>query len=154
MQDKLKWNAVGLVKKTKQLKKYIEQEKQDKEKLPAHQKERIAPLFGYLSELNHMLEQIEKIEKIIIPKLEQLFHLKFQTPELIMLALTRPSVRNIFDNISIHFKDDTNRPLSQEELTELASSGDAAVVLALIGDAALDLAIIQTLWDSSLSKTG
>ena len=36
----------------------------------------------------------------------------------------------------------------------LASSGDAAVVLALIGDAALDLAIVQILWDSSLSKTG
>lgn len=154
MQDKLKWNAVGLVKKTKQLKEYIEQDKQDKEKLPAHQKERIAPLSGYLDELNHMLEQMEKIEKIIIPKLEKLFHLKFQTPEMIMLALTRPSVRNIFDNINIHFKDDPNRPLSKEELTELASSGDAAVVLALIGDAALDLAIVQTLWDSSLSKTG
>lgn len=27
-------------------------------------------------------------------------------------------------------------------------------MLALIGDAALDLAIVQTLWDSSLSKTG
>ena len=49
---------------------------------------------------------------------------------------------------------DQNRPLSKIELTELASSGDAAVVLALIGDAALDLALVQTLWDSSLSKTG
>lgn len=154
MQDKLKWNAVGLVKKTKQLKDYIEQEKLEKEKLPAHQKERTAPLTGYLNELNHMLEQIEKIEKIIIPKLEKLFHLKFQTPEMIMLALTRPSVRNIFENLNIHFKGDQNRPLNLVELTELASSGDAAVVLALIEDAALDLALVQTLWDSSLSKTG
>ena len=154
MQDKLKWNAVGLVKKTKQLKDYIEQEKHEKENLPAHQKERTAPLSGYLNELNHMLEQMEKIEKIIIPKLEKLFHLEFQTPEMVMLALTRPSVRNIFENLNIHFKGDPNRPLSQVELTELASSGDAAVVLALIGDAALDLAIVQTLWDSSLSKTG
>lgn len=154
MQDKLKWNAVGLVKKTKQLKNYIEQEKREKENLPAHQKERTAPLPGYLNELNHMLEQMEKIEKIIIPKIEKLFHLKFQTPELIMLALTRPSVRTIFENINTHFKDDPNRPSSQVELRELASSGDAAVVLALIGDAALDLAIVQTLWDPSLSKTG
>ncbi|MEJ2250521.1 MAG: ribonuclease III domain-containing protein [Candidatus Lokiarchaeota archaeon] len=154
MQDKLKWNAIGLVKKTKQLKDYIEQEKHDKENLPSHQKERTAPLSGYLMELNHMLEQMEKIEKIIIPKLESLFHLRFQTPEMIMLALTRPSIRNIFKDLNIHFKGDPNRPLSSEELTELASSGDAAVVLALIGDAALDLAIVQTLWDSSLSKTG
>ncbi len=154
MQDKLKWNAVGLVKKTKLLKNYIEREKQEKESLPAHQKERTAPLSGYLRELNHMLEQMEKIEKIIILKLEKLFHLKFQTPEMIMLALTRPSIRTIFENLNAHFKDDPNRPLSEEELMELASSGDAAVVLALIGDAALDLAIVQTLWDSSLSKTG
>jgi ribonuclease-3 len=73
---------------------------------------------------------------------------------MIMLALTRPSVRIIFDNLNIHFKDDPNRPLSPGELAELANSGDAAVVLALIGDAALDLAIVQILWDSSLSRTG
>ena len=101
-----------------------------------------------------MLEQMEKIEKITIPKLEKLFHLEFPTPEMVMLALATPSIRNIFQNLDVHFRNDPNRPFSEQELTELASSGDAAVVLALIGDAALDLAIVQTLWDSSLSKTG
>lgn len=38
MQVKLKWNAVGLVKKTKILKEYIEKEIKEKEKQPAHQK--------------------------------------------------------------------------------------------------------------------
>lgn len=97
---------------------------------------------------------MEKIKKIIIPKLENLFRLTFPTPELVMFALARPSIRNIFEDLNTHFRDDANRPLSEEDLIELAGSGDAAVVLALIGDAALDLAIIQLLWDSSLSKTG
>ena len=71
-----------------------------------------------------------------------------------MFALSRPSIRPIFDDLSKHFKNDKNAPLSENELIELASSGDAADVLALLGDAAVDLAIVQLLWDSSLSKTG
>ncbi|MBA7663417.1 Ribonuclease 3 [subsurface metagenome] len=71
-----------------------------------------------------------------------------------MFALSRPSIRNIFEDLNKHFKNDSNPPLSEDELTELASSGDAAEVLALLGDAALALAIVQLLWDSSLSRTG
>jgi ribonuclease-3 len=151
MQDKLKWNAIGLVKKTRMLKNYIEREKND---VPVDHTKKRATLSGFLVELNHILEQMEKIKKIIIPKLENLFRLTFPTPEMVMFALARPSIRNIFEDLNTHFKDDGDRPLNEEELTELASSGDAAVVLALIGDAALDLAIVQILWDSSLSKTG
>ena len=151
MQDKLKWNAIGLVKKTKMLREYIEQEKKD---LPVDHTKKIGTLSGFLDELNHLLEQMERIQKIIIPKLEKLFNLTFPTPEMVMFALARPSIRNIFEDLNTHFKDAENRPLGEEELMELASSGDAAVVLALIGDAALDLAIVQILWDSSLSKTG
>ena len=151
MQDKLKWNAIGLVKKTRTLKKYVEIERND---VSVDHTKKYATLSGFLVELNHILEQMEKIKKIIIPKLEDLFRLTFPTPELVMFALARPSIRNIFEDLSTHFKDDANRPLNEEELIELASSGDAAVVLALIGDAALDLAIVQILWDSSLSTTG
>ncbi len=151
MQDKLKWNAIGLVKKTRMLKNYVEREKND---VPIDHTKKRATLSGFLMELNHLLEQMEKIEKIVIPKLENLFRLTFPTPEMVMFALARPSIRTIFENLNSCFKDDANRPLGEEELIELASSGDAAVVLALIGDAALDLAIVQILWDSSLSKTG
>ena len=151
MQEKLKWNAIGLGKKTQMLRNYIQNEKN---KIPDDHTSKHGKMHGYLNELNHLLERMEKIEKIIIPKLEQLFRLKFTTPELIMFALSRPSIRNIFDDLNKHFKNDSNPPLSEEELIELASSGDAAEVLALLGDAALDLAIVQLLWDSSLSKTG
>lgn len=71
-----------------------------------------------------------------------------------MFALSRPGIRNIFDDLNKHFMNDANTPLNENELVELASSGDAANVLALLGDAAIDLGIVQLLWDSSLSKTG
>ena len=151
MKEKLKWNAIGLVKKTQILRDYIQDEKNN---IPSDHTSKITKLSGYLAELNHLLERMEKIEKIIIPKLEKLFRLKFKTPELVMFALSRPSIRPIFDDLSKHFKNDENAPLSENELIELASSGDAADVLALLGDAAVDLAIVQLLWDSSLSKTG
>ena len=151
MKEKLKWNAIGLVKKTQVLRDYLQNEENN---VPVNHTSKSSKLIGYLNELNHLLEQMEKIEIIIIPKLEKLFRLKFTTPELVMFAFSRPSIRNIFDDLNKHFRNDENPPLNEIELMELASSGDAADVLALLGDAALDLAIIQLLWDSSLSKTG
>lgn len=151
MQEKLKWKAVGLARKTRSLRDYIQKEKNA---IPVDHTSKHAKRQRLLDELDHLLERMEKIEKILIPKLEGIFRLKFTTPELIMLALSNTSIRNIFEDLNTHFKNDSNRPLKEEELAELASSGDAAKVLALIGDAALDLAIIQLLWDSSLSTTG
>ncbi|MFX0093943.1 MAG: hypothetical protein ACFFBD_19545 [Candidatus Hodarchaeota archaeon] len=70
------------------------------------------------------------------------------------MALSCPSVRNIFEDLETHFKDQATNPLKPEEYTELAASGDATNVLALIGDSALDLAVVQVLWDSSLGTVG
>ena len=151
MQEKLKWNAIGLVRKTQLLWDYIQREK---DAIPVDHTSKHTKRENYLAELNHLLERMEKIEKILIPKLEGIFRLKFTTPELIMFALSNTSIRNIFEDLNTLFIYDPNRPLKKEELIELASSGDAAKVLALIGDAALDLAIVQLLWDSSLSTTG
>ena len=151
MQEKLKWNAIGLAKKTQLLQQYILDEKNA---IPDDHTNKHAKRQRYLDELDHLLERMEKIEKILIPKLEEIFRLKFTTPELIMFALSHTSIRNIFEDLNTHFNNDSNRPLKEEELVELASSGDAAKVLALIGDAALDLAIIQLLWNLTLSTTG
>jgi len=151
MQEKLKWNAIGLARKTQLLQLYILEEKNA---IPEGHTKKHAKVQRYLDELNHLLERMVKIEKILIPKLEKIFRLKFTTPELIMLALSTTSIRKIFEDLNAHFINDSNRPLKEDEMVELASSGDAAKVLALIGDAALDLAIVQLLWNLSLSTTG
>lgn len=141
MEKKLKWNAIGLVRKTLLLRDYIESEKNS---IPADHTGKHSKLKGFLDELNHLLNRMEMIEKILIPKLQKFFRLQFPTPELIMFALSRPSIRNIFEDINTHFKNDANRPLSEENLAELASSGDAA----------LDLAVLEVLWYPSLTNTG
>ncbi len=97
---------------------------------------------------------MNRIQKELIPKLEEIFKLEFRTPELVMLSLCRPSIRNIYQDMERHFNYQKSNPLKLDEYKELASSGDAADVLALIGDAALDLSVVQTLWDSSLATAG
>jgi len=151
MHKRLKWNAVGLERKTNIL--YIKI-KEEKEKTPIEHSKKYDTLERFLSELESILATINKIKLNLIPKLEKILRLEFKTPELIMVALSRPSIRKIYEDVESHLKNDSENPLKVEEFNELASSGDAANVLALIGDSVLDLAIVQLLWDSSLATAG
>ena len=151
MQEKLKWNAISLTRKSQLLQDYIQNEKKA---IPSDHTSKHGLRRRFLDELDHLIGRMEKIEKILIPKLEEMFRLEFTTPELLMIAMSNTSIRKIFEDLNVHFIHDPKRPLQEGELIELASSGDASKVLALIGDAALDLALVQVLWDSSLSTTG
>jgi len=151
MHKRLKWNAIGLEKKTQLLYNTVQQEKDE---IPADHLSKHRKLQGFLDQLNHVLDKMNKIQKELIPKLEEILNLGFKTPELVMLSLCRPSIRNIYEDMEKHFKDQNNNPLKTDDYEELAASGDAANVLALIGDAALDLSVVQTFWDSSLATVG
>ncbi len=147
----LKWNAIGFEKKTQLL---FETLRQEKDEIPKDHISKNRKLQGFLDQLSHVLDKMRKIQKELIPKLEAIFKLEFRTPELVMLSLCRPSIRNIYQDMEKHFNNQKNNPLEIDEYKELASSGDAANVLALLGDAALDLSVVQTLWDSSLATVG
>ena len=151
MHKRLKWNAIGFEKKTQLLYKILQQEKDE---IPEDHLSKRRKLQGFLDQLSHVLDKMSKIQKELIPKLEEIFKLEFKTPELVMLSLCRPSIRNIYQDMEKHFNNQKNNPFKIDEYKELASSGDAADVLALIGDAALDLSVVQTLWDSSLTTVG
>lgn len=151
MEKRLKWNAIGYERKTEILRYAITT---DQKNLPPDHLKEYKKLQQFLDELNHLLDKMHKIQTILIPKLEKKFRVSFPTPELLLLALSRPSVRNIYIQVKKHFEKQSNHPFKLEEYDELASSGEAANVLALIGDSALDLAIIQVLWDSSLATVG
>lgn len=151
MEKKLRWNAIGFERKTKLL---LENLKTNKESFPtSHTKER-RKLESFSEELENIRGKTERINQELIPNLERILRLKFPTPELILISLSRPSVRTIYEQINEHFQKYPPNPLKSEEYSELASSGDAANVLALIGDAVLDLAVVQSLWDSSLATAG
>jgi len=151
LQAKLKWNAIGFESKTILL---LERLTKIRDEIPNDHSKKIKKIQGFIAELSHLIDIIGLIKKDLIPRLENLFRLNFKTPELIMLALSRPSIRHIYENVEIYFRKKPKNLLKPEEYKELASSGDAGNVLALIGDSVIDLAIVQLFWDSSLSTAG
>ncbi len=70
MHKRLKWNAIGLELKTKILQEKIMQEKENESSTNSkkHQK-----LQGFLDELNHLLDTMNKIQNNLIPELEKYF---------------------------------------------------------------------------------
>jgi len=91
--------------------------------------------------LNHFLNQMKKIHNKVLPNLSALFDSDDLNPELVMIALSRPSIRVVYEEVESLSPNNINIPIDKEELKKLASSGDLANVLALIGDAVLDLVI-------------
>ena len=151
MHTKLKWNAIGFESKTILL---LESLIKIRNEIPKDHSKKIEKVQRFIDELSHIIDTVDLIKQDLIPRLEKSFRINFKTPELIMLALSRPSIRHTYENIEIYFRKNSRDPLKPEEYKELASSGDAGNVLALIGDSVLGLAIVQLLWDSSLSTVG
>lgn len=151
MQKRLKWNAIGLERNTEMLLEYINIEK---ENTPPEHLKKFRTLQLFVDELTHLITTMKKIREELIQTLEKNLRIKFKTPEMVMLALSRPSIRNIYEDLEIFFEGKEKNPLRSLEYKSLASSGDASNTLALIGDAALDLAIVETFWDSSLTTAG
>jgi dsRNA-specific ribonuclease len=148
LHQKLEWNAIGFQSKTQILRGKIQEEKDNE---PSSNLKKLRTIQLFLDELDHLLNTMERIKSDLIPKLEKIFRLTFKTPELLMLAMARKSIRNIYEDLETHFKTTSLKP---DEYKELASSCEAGDVLALIGDAVLDLAIVQVHWDTSLATAG
>jgi len=151
MEKKLKWNAIGLVRKTQLLHGELEKEF---ELIPDNHSKEKKKIQGFVDELKHLLQKMQKISEKLIPDLEKRFRLSFPVPEMIIIALSRPSIRNEFENIQTFFECKETSLLNEDEYRELAATGDAGNVLALIGDAVLDLVVVESLWDSSISTVG
>ena len=151
MKKKLKWNAIGYQKKTQML--YDELKKELKKVPEGHSREE-KKIKGFIDELENLLETMQKINTHFIPQLEKKFRLEFPVPEMILIALSRPSIRSELENIQTFFEGKENNPLNQDDYSELVSTGDAGNVLALIGDAVLDLVVVESFWDSSIATVG
>lgn len=151
MQKKLQWNAIGF---KKHIDLFIDLVQVKRDEIPRDHSVSFRRLTGFLDQLTQLKSHIDLIDIKVTPELEKIFRIQFKTPELIYLALSRPSIRNIFENIQKEFGENENLNVSKKVMEELQSSGEAGNMLALIGDAVLDLAVVQVLWDSSLAKVG
>lgn len=151
MEKRLKWNAIGLESKIELLHDAISKEK---EKIPEEHTKNHRKLKNYLDDLQNLIDKISLIKTELLEKLQKILRIEFPTPELLMIALARPSVKNIFDDLKKHFQDSKINPVKIGDYDDLISIGEASKVLALIGDSALDLAAVQLFWDSQLSTVG
>ncbi len=147
----MQWNAIGLAKKTEILRQYFLEQKQ---KIPKEHVAKFRTNQLFLDDLEYLVVTMSKIQLELIPKLENMFRISLKAPEIILLALSRPGTKTIFTNLKNYFENKEGQPLTTEELAEMASSGDAGDVFALVGDAALDLAIAHIMWDTSFSTAG
>jgi len=89
LEKRLKWNAVGLENKTRILRDQI---RIDQSNLPSDHLRDFKKLQRFLEELNFLLNQMKAIQQNLIPYLEENLRTSFPTPELILFALTRPSM--------------------------------------------------------------
>lgn len=151
MQRRLKWNAIGLEPKTKKI---LEIMLIEKDEVPEDNLKDYRKIQRFVDELEYLVKTLTEIREELIPSIEKFFRLEFPTPELIYLAMSRPGIKKIFEDLHIFFDRIGNSVFNNDEFKDLSSCGDAGDVLALIGDSAIDLAVVETLWDSSLSTTG
>ena len=108
MHKRLKWNAIGLELKTNLLLENINKEKENEPE--AHSKKH-EKLQRFIDDLSQLIDGMRKIKEELIPKLEKVLRLEFKTPELIMLALARPSIRNIYEDLENGIKTLPNQKL-------------------------------------------
>jgi len=147
----LRWKAIDFLHKTRLISDKL---RELRDNLPNKDAKDFKKLTKFLDELNYLLNTMERINTELIPRLEKKLRIGFSTPELVMFSLTRPSIKNIFTDIQTYFIKNGHSPIDIKDFDNLASTGDAANVLALLGDAVLDLATIEMMWDSSLSTVG
>lgn len=111
-------------------------------------------LNKWLETLNNFLLKHENIQLNLKPSLEKIFSIKFKNPDLITLALFRPSTKNIFTELNIYFQKEHPNFLNIEKWEDMSNLGDISEGLALLGDSALDLAVSHTLWEEGITDKG
>lgn len=74
--------------------------------------------------------------------------------EQFVIAMFRPSTRNLFDEIAEHARSKCWCTLTDANLRELAGLSEVAGALAWIGDAALKIGLLPAIWDPDIAKAG
>ncbi len=101
---------------------------------------------SWIEQLNSILNQITKIDEIVVPLMKKDLNYSFRKKNLIVTALVQPSLKNTFYEIKIHFINDSSFECFHEILDKLENSPDIAKSLAWIGDAAIKYAVSSKIW--------
>lgn len=143
------WNIEGLFDKALVLQKALESRLKEVPTKNTNERNKIAK---WQKELNDINQKIEYVNKVKIDDLKKVLDYNFLNPDLLILSLIQPSLRNTFNELKIYFSVIGISPIKEEEFDDFINLGDATRVLAFIGDAAIDLALAQIFWQPKISK--
>lgn len=114
---------------------------------PTHQQK----FDTWIQQLTDILNQISKIDSMVLPLIKKDLEYPFTNKNLIVTAMVQPSLKNTFDEIKVHFNNEPGFEIFQETLTKLGTSPDTAKSLAWLGDAAIKYAILQIIWKPGIT---
>jgi dsRNA-specific ribonuclease len=100
----------------------------------------------WIQDLTLILDQISKIDKIVLPLIKKDLDYPFSDKNLIVAAMVQPSLKKPFNGIKDHFYCKPGFEKIEDIVTKLGSSPDTAKSLAWIGDTAIKFAILQNIW--------
>jgi len=134
-----------LEEKLKMLLNYLNQEKQEylsKKNTPPKK------LSIFISQINFLINQLEKIKNQLKPALESTLNLTFQKPELLFLAFCRPKLAETINSLKQHFLSKGIGKLNKKDFDDLSLTQKVSDNLAFIGDAVLDLGVLPNIYKS------
>ena len=144
---KLKWDVQGVFDNVP----IIEQELEKRlSQIPENHTNERKKVSNWIDQIKQINEKIQYIKKVKLNELNKNLNYKFTEPDLVILSLIQPSIKNLFEELTKY----SNEVKFNIDFEYFISMSEAAKVLALIGDAAIDLAIIQILWKPNISNVG
>jgi|GEM_PF-5183463 len=102
-------------------------------------------------ELIRILERISRFQKHVLPLIKEDLGYSFTDRNLVLTAMMQPSVKNTFSDIKTDFENDTQLPISPQELNLLIAAPDTAESMAWVGDFAIRYAVSLHVWETGLT---
>ena len=144
---KLKWNIQGIFDNFPAIVRELEHRI---DQLPENNTNERKKITNWINQINKTDHSIQNIVNYKLVELEKNMNYNFAEPDLVVLSFIQPSVKNLFNELTIYFSK-SDFKFNFEPYLNL---DEAAKVLALIGDAVIDLALVQTLWQPNISNVG
>ncbi|MHA1906173.1 MAG: ribonuclease III domain-containing protein [Candidatus Thorarchaeota archaeon] len=147
----LEWHQIDLKKHLHHLIQIIQQ---DLDTTQANKTRTIDKMKKWIKQLNYIIERVHDIQQNLTPKIERIFGVSFDKPELFTISLFQPSTKNTFLELQAHYCKGNDDRIDCDAMPELISLSAVGEMLALLGDAVFDMAVLHLVWKPRASDVG
>ncbi|MHA2358973.1 MAG: ribonuclease III domain-containing protein [Candidatus Thorarchaeota archaeon] len=147
----LSWKPIQLVNRMDTLSKTVQTTRKN---TPRNNTRLVKKLDRWLHDIKYIQKCFQRIEDTLIPMLQDILNVKFQSTELFLVAMFQPSTKNIFLELETQYRHSDDDPLGQDGFAEMINLSEMGQVLALVGDAVISSAVLQHLWEPHLGDAG